>query len=83
MTTRVTEGARQERHVSRLSLLRLSHSRTRLTKSEGKERLPAVFNHPESGKLLLLESGVLSLRIPNLGLIKLRNSATWNLKSTA
>ena len=64
-------------------LLRLSRACTRLTKSEGKERLLAVFNHPESGKFLLLESGVLSFRIPNLGLIKLRNSATWNLKSTA
>ena len=82
MTTRVTEGARQERYVSRLFYC-VSRACTRLTKSEGKERLPAVFNHPESGKLLLLESGVLSLRIPNLGLIKLRNSATWNLKSTA
>ena len=47
MTTRVTEGARRERHalVSRVSRLRrstLSRASTSLTKSEQKERLLAV-----------------------------------------
>ena len=47
MTTRVTEGARQERHalVSRVSRLRrstLARASTSLTKSEQKERLLAV-----------------------------------------
>ena len=55
MTTRVTEGARQDRRVSRLFSC-VSRACTPLTKSEGKERLLAAFNHPESGKFLLLES---------------------------
>ena len=36
------------------------------TKSEGKERLLAVYNHSESGKFLSLESGILGFGIPNL-----------------
>ena len=46
MTTRVTEGARRERHVSRVSRLRLStlaRACTPLTKSEEKERLLAFY----------------------------------------
>ena len=77
MTARVTKGARQERRVSRLFSC-VSRACTPLTKSEGKERLLAAFNHPKSGKFLLLESGVLSFGIPNLGLIKIRNSAFDN-----
>ena len=47
MTTRVTEGARQERHalgsrVSRLRRSTLARASTSLTKSEEKERLLAV-----------------------------------------
>ena len=45
---------------------RLSRACTPLTKSEEKERLLAVYNHPESGKFLSLESGVLGFGIPNL-----------------
>ena len=45
---------------------RLSRARTPLTKSEEKERLLAVYNHPESGKFLSLESEILGFGIPNL-----------------
>ena len=77
MTTRVTEGARDERHFSCLFSC-VSRGCSPLTKSEGKERLLAAFNHPKSGKFLLLESGVLNFGILNLGLIKIRNSAFDN-----
>ena len=40
--------------------------RTPFTKSEEKERLLTVYNHPESGKFLSLESGILGFGIPNL-----------------
>ena len=45
---------------------RLSPAFTPLTKSEAKERLLAVYNHPESGKFFSLESGILGFGIPNL-----------------
>ena len=45
---------------------RLSRACTPLTKSGEKERLLAVYNHPESGKFLSLESGILGFGIPNL-----------------
>ena len=58
--------AREKRaRVSPLSF-RLSRARTPFTKSEEKERLLAVYNHPESGKFLRLESGILGFGIPNL-----------------
>ena len=44
----------------------VSRACTPLTKSEEKERLLAVYNHPESGKFLSLESGILGFGIPNL-----------------
>ena len=44
----------------------LSRARIPFTKSEEKERLLAVYNHPESGKFLSLESGILGFGIPNL-----------------
>ena len=53
MTTRVTDGARRERHslssraaalVSRVSRLRRSRACTPLTKSEEKDRLLAVYH---------------------------------------
>ena len=45
---------------------RLSRACTPLTKSEEKHGLLAVYNHPESGKFLSLESGLLGFGIPNL-----------------
>ena len=45
---------------------RLSRACTPLTKSEGKERLLAVYNHLESRKFLSLESGILGFGISNL-----------------
>ena len=58
--------ARDRRARSSPLSFRLSRARTPLTKSEEKERLLAVYNHPESGKFLSLESGVLGFGIPNL-----------------
>ena len=57
---------------------RPSRARTPLTKSEEKERLLAVYNHPESGKFLSLESGILGFGIPNLAKKKIQNSAAVN-----
>ena len=56
---------------------RLSRARIPLTKSEEKERLLAVYNHPESGKFLSLESGILGFGIPNLP----RKEKSWILLS--
>ena len=58
--------ARDRRARTSSLSFRLSRVRTPLTKSEEKERLLAVYNHPESGKFLSLESGILGFGIPNL-----------------
>lgn len=62
---------------SPLSLL-VSRACTPLTKSEENERLLAVYNHPESGKFLSLESGILGFAIPNLAKKKILNFAAVN-----
>ena len=69
----INEGARS----SPLSF-RLSRACTPLAKSEEKERLLAVYNHPESGKFLSWESGILGFGIPNLAKKIIRNSAAVN-----
>ena len=58
--------ARDRRARSSPLSFRLSRACTPLTKSEEKERLLAVYNHPESGKFLSLESEILGFGIPNL-----------------
>ena len=70
--------ARDRRARSSPLSFRLSRARTPLTKFEEKERLLAVYNHPESGKFLSLESEILGFGIPNLAKKKIRNSVAVN-----
>ena len=69
---RINEGARKESAFLASFLASFARVRTPLTKSGEKERLLAVYNHPESGKFLSLESGILGFGIPNLA--KKRNT---------
>ena len=66
MNMSINEGARQESTFLASFLPSFARVRTPLTKSGEKERLLAVYNHPESGKFLRLESGILGFGIPNL-----------------
>ena len=66
MNMSINEGARQESIFLASFLPSSARVRTPLTKSEEKERLLAVYNHPESGKFLSLESEILGFGIPNL-----------------
>ena len=62
--------ARERRARSSPLSFRLSPARMPFTKFEEKERLLAVYNHPESGKFLSLESEILGFGIPNLAITK-------------
>ena len=79
MTTRVTKGARQDRRVSRLfSCISCARVLPSLNRKEKRDCSQSLIIRNQGNFCFWNRSGVLSFRIPNLGLIKIRNSAINN-----
>ena len=79
MTTRVTEGARQDRRVSRLfSCISCARVLPSLNRKEKRDCSQPLIIRNQGNFCFWNRPGVLSFGIPNLGLIKIRNSGINN-----